>query len=124
MICFSCYHFATQLGSTHENWAVRDLITSVGKGRPEVAFRRRQDRSWPNTDLGPAIAYMPNQPLLSTVVDAPKKGDASGEVERVKRSVRDDRLHQVARRQQRRQQRIERGVLRLPPLKSVRPELK
>ena len=24
MICLSCYHFATQLGSTHENGAVRD----------------------------------------------------------------------------------------------------
>src|SRR6185436_20671449 len=24
MICFPCYHFATQLGSTHENRAVRD----------------------------------------------------------------------------------------------------
>src|SRR6266702_7665850 len=24
MICLSCYHFATQLGSTHENRAVRD----------------------------------------------------------------------------------------------------
>jgi len=27
MICFSCYHFATQLGSTHENRAVRDWTT-------------------------------------------------------------------------------------------------
>jgi hypothetical protein len=26
MIGFSCYHFATQLGSTHENRAVRNLI--------------------------------------------------------------------------------------------------
>jgi hypothetical protein len=36
--------------------------------------------------------------LLSTVVDAPKKGDASGKVERVIRSMCDDRRDQVARR--------------------------
>ena len=36
--------------------------------------------------------------LPSTAVDAPKKGNASGKVERVIRSVCDDRRDQVARR--------------------------
>ena len=29
-----------------------------------------------NTDLGSAIAYMPNHPLPSMAVEAPKKGNA------------------------------------------------
>src|SRR6185295_16356628 len=55
MICFSCYHFATQLGSTHENRAVRDWTTPrINPTRLPMYFSPRYGRK---PEAGAGVNY-------------------------------------------------------------------